>query len=42
MKIEIDYIIEAVKTLRQRWWRSFTFIDEDYSSMKYENYDGAT
>ena len=39
MKIEIDYIIEAVKTLRPN--AEFSFSDEDYSSIKYDKLDGA-
>jgi hypothetical protein len=38
MKIQIDYIIEAVKTLRPN--AEFSFNEEDYSSIKYDKLDG--
>ena len=38
MKIQIDYIIEAIKTLRPNC--EFSFNEEDYSSIKYDKLDG--
>jgi hypothetical protein len=38
MKIQIDYIIEAIKTLRPN--AEFSFNEEDYSSIKYDKLDG--
>ena len=37
MKIEIDYIIEAVKTLRPN--AEFSLTNEDYSTIKYNKLD---